>query len=78
MVARVRREPSALVVVFARDAEQVDELYARDGHEALRQAFALLARREFLLSGDTLTVRRPADQPPPEDLPEPSRSSHFS
>jgi hypothetical protein len=63
MVARTRHEPTALVVTFMRDAEPPDELHTRDGEQALRQALTLLARREFLLSGDTMVVHRPDDDP---------------
>jgi hypothetical protein len=54
--------PTALVVAFHRNAEPPDELLARraqdalslarDGQDSLRQAFALLAQQDFLLSGD--------------------------
>jgi hypothetical protein len=72
VVARTRHEPTALLVTFTRDAEPPDELHAHDGQHALRQAFALLARREFLLSGDALIVRRPDNEPSGAfvDLPE--------
>jgi hypothetical protein len=33
-------------------------MFATDGQRAWRNAIALIAKREWLLSGDTLTVRR--------------------
>jgi hypothetical protein len=58
MAARTRSEPHALVVTFSRDGEEPDTLFAKDGQHAWRQAITLITRREWLLSGDTLTVRR--------------------
>jgi hypothetical protein len=58
MVTRTRPESNALVVTFSRDAEEPDTLFAKDGQQAWRHAVTLIAKREWLLSGDTLTVRR--------------------
>jgi hypothetical protein len=64
MVARTRPEPNALVVRFSRDGEQPDEMLARDGQQAWRHAVMLIAKREWLLSGDSLTVRRTDEDGP--------------
>jgi hypothetical protein len=61
MVARTRPEPKALVVTFVRDGEEPDSLHASDGQRAWRNAIMLIAKREWLVSGDTLTVRRIED-----------------
>jgi hypothetical protein len=58
MVGRTRPEPNALVVTFSRDGEEPDALFAKDGQQAWRHAVTLIAKREWLLSGDTLNVRR--------------------
>ena len=58
MVARTRPESHALVVTFSRDGEEPEEMFASDGQRAWRNAITLIARREWLLSGDTLTIRR--------------------
>jgi len=58
MVGHTRPEPLALIVTFSRDAEEPDTVFARDGVHAWQQAIHLITRREWLLSGDTLTVRR--------------------
>jgi hypothetical protein len=61
VVARPRAESRALVVTFSRDGEKPEEMFASDGERAWRNAIALIAKREWLLSGDTLTVRRTED-----------------
>jgi hypothetical protein len=58
VVARTRPESHALVVTFSRDGEEPEEMFAGDGQRAWQNAIALIAKRELLLSGDTLTVRR--------------------
>jgi len=45
-------------VTFSRDGEEPEEMFASDGQRAWRNAITLIAKREWLLSGDTLTVRR--------------------
>jgi hypothetical protein len=62
MVARTKPEPNALVVTFSRDGEESDSLLARDGEHAWKHAIHLLAKRQFLLSGDNLSVRRSDDE----------------
>ncbi len=58
MVARTRMGPAALVVTFSRDSEEPDTAFARDGVHAWQQAIHLISKREWLLSGDILQVRR--------------------
>jgi len=58
VVARTRPESDALVVTFSRDGEEPEEMFAGDGQRAWRHAITLIAKREWLLSGDTLTIRR--------------------
>ena len=57
-VDRTRAESHALVVTFSRDGEEPEEMFASDGQRAWRNAITLIAKREWLLSGDTLTVRQ--------------------
>jgi len=57
VVALTRAESHALVVTFSRDGEEPEEMFASDGQSAWRDAVTLIAKREWLLSGDTLTVR---------------------
>jgi hypothetical protein len=45
-------------VTFSRDGEEPEEMFASDGQRAWRDAITLIAKREWLLCGDTLTVRR--------------------
>src|SRR5215475_13690288 len=61
VVARTRRESHAIVVTFSRDGEEPEEMFASDGQRAWRDAITLIAKREWLLCGDTLTVRRTED-----------------
>jgi len=63
VVARTRPESHALVVTFSRDGEEPEEMFASDGQRAWRNAITLIAKREWLLSGDTLTVRRTHGSP---------------
>lgn len=58
MVSQIKPGSGALVVTFNRDNEKPEILHARDGEHAWRHAISLIARRQVLLSGDTLTVRR--------------------
>jgi hypothetical protein len=58
VVARTRPESHALVVTFSRDGEEPEEMFASDGQRAWRDAITLIAKREWLLCGDTLTIRR--------------------
>ena len=57
VVALTGPESHALVVTFSRDGEEPEEMSASDGQGAWRNAITLIAKRECLLSGDTLTVR---------------------
>jgi hypothetical protein len=75
MVARTRPERSRLLVQFAREGEEPERIHVADGEQALAQALYLLAKRHALLVGDALTVLH-GDAGP--DLPEASRSSHYS
>src|SRR5713101_5490612 len=63
VVARTRPETHALVVTFSRDGEEPEEMFASDGQRAWRNTITLIAKREWLLSGDTLTVRRTHGSP---------------
>jgi len=58
VVARTRSESHALVVTFSRDGEEPEEMFASDGQRAWQNAITLITKREWLLSGDTLTVRQ--------------------
>ena len=58
VVALTRPESHALIVTFSRDGEEPEEIFASDDQCAWRNAITLIARRESLLSGDTLTVRQ--------------------
>jgi hypothetical protein len=79
MPAHTRTEPGALVVIFYRDGEPHEVIFANDGDHAWAHAVHLITKRETLQHGDTLTVRRPGDEPPTDlDLPQVSRASHFS
>jgi hypothetical protein len=69
MAARTGPETNALVVTFSRDGEPREEMFASDGQRAWRNAITLIARREWLLFGDTLTVRRTDDSKAPLDIP---------
>jgi hypothetical protein len=40
-------------VTFSRDGEEPEEMFASDGQRAWRNAITLIAKREWLLSGDT-------------------------
>jgi hypothetical protein len=57
-VARTRAESHAIVVTFSRDGEEPEEMFASDSQRAWHNAITLIAKREWLLCGDTLTVRR--------------------
>src|SRR5258708_31706289 len=61
VVARTRPESHALVVTFSRDGEEPEEMFAIDGQRTWRNAITLIAKREWLLSGDTLTIRAKDD-----------------
>jgi hypothetical protein len=53
----VKREPTALVVVFERESEEPERLIAANGRQALAQAFGLLVSRRELQAGDRLTIK---------------------
>jgi len=57
-VARTRPESHTIVVTFSRDGEEPEEMLASNGQRAWHNAITLIAKREWLLCGDTLTVRR--------------------
>jgi hypothetical protein len=82
MPAFTRTEPYALVVIFYRDNEPAEVVFANDGDHAWSHALHLITKREKLQAGDTITVRRPGEEPAvldlDRDLPEFSRSSHSS
>jgi hypothetical protein len=59
------------------DAEEPEQQLASSPEQALRIAILMLATREGLHAGDTLTCRRGDDDRAP-DLREVSRSSHYS
>jgi hypothetical protein len=82
MVARVQSHSGGLLVTFFRDGESPDQHHARDGQQAAAVAITALRTRLVLMPGDTVTVRRDDERPEPDDqsqeLPEPSRSAHYS
>jgi hypothetical protein len=81
MVARVQSHSGGLLVSFFRDGEQPEIMPATSGERAASTAIMMIASRIVLYPGDTITVRRDDDQPEPDDqpdLPEPSRSAHYS
>ena len=69
MVARTRPQSTALAVSFFRDGEQPETIFARDGTQAWGHALNLIAKRQFLIAGDVLAVRR-ADEPDDEQIVE--------
>jgi hypothetical protein len=56
MVARIKHEPDALVVVFERDGEEPVRVAAADGDKALVRAVALLLAHRRLHAGDRLWI----------------------
>jgi hypothetical protein len=77
MVARTQPARGLLIVMFARDGELPQEIFANDGNHAADIAVMMIQAKRALLPGDTLTVRR-ADDILPVAEPEPSRASHYS
>lgn len=74
MVARTQPAP-ALVVSFVRGGEILSAETAPNGEIALQVAFALLEEQTALQDGDRIMVVGYDGKP---DLPEVSRSSHYS
>jgi hypothetical protein len=62
MVARVKPDPGALVVVFERDGDPPVRVEVPDGHKALIRALILLLTYPKLQAGDRLLVES-ADDP---------------
>jgi hypothetical protein len=58
LLARTKPESPAIVVTFSRDGEEPEEMFASDGQRAWHNAITLIAKREWLLCGDLLTIRR--------------------
>ena len=56
MVARVRPDPTGLMLRFDRDGEEPERRRADDGRDALLFALAMLIKHGRLLVGDTLSV----------------------
>jgi hypothetical protein len=56
VVARIRKEPDALAVIFERDGEALIRTEAADGDKAMLQAVTLLLAAKTLRAGDRLTV----------------------
>ena len=73
MVARVQREPDALVVIFHHDGESTETYLARDGMQAWSQALNVIAKQRYPLSGDSLSG---APTLPRSDFNGPSRRFH--
>jgi hypothetical protein len=61
MVARVKPEPNALVVLLERDGEIVERVPARDGRQAVLRAANIIIGQGELFAGDVLRIV-PADQ----------------
>jgi hypothetical protein len=56
MVARIRRDPDALLLKFERDGEPPERKLARGGRQALLFAIGMLIGHSRLMVGDRLTV----------------------
>jgi hypothetical protein len=56
MVARVRPDPTGLMLRFDRDGEEPERLRAEDGRDALLLAVSMLLKHGRLLVGDRLSV----------------------
>ncbi len=56
MVARVRSEPGALVVVFERDGEEPVRVEAINNEKALIRALSILLAHSKLLVGDRMRI----------------------
>ncbi len=56
MVARVRHEPEAVVVVFERDGEEPVRVEAINSEKALIRALILLLAHSKLHAGDCLRI----------------------
>jgi hypothetical protein len=76
MVARTQPTHGALIVVFTRDGDEPESLFAHTVQEAWGHALHLIAKRSSLQAGDTLQVLDAAGDP--EQLPEVSRAAHYS
>ena len=61
--------PHQTGVYGARSCEQPETIFARDGTQAWGHALNLIAKRQFLIAGDVLAVRR-ADEPDDEQIVE--------
>jgi len=61
MPAHIRNEPALLLVTFETDGAEPGQALAPTGERALKMALLMLAKRDELRHGDTLTVRN-ADQ----------------
>ena len=64
MPGYTRHEPALLLVTFASDGEEPEQQRAPTGERALKVALLMLAKRDQLRHGDTLTVVN-ADQEEP-------------
>jgi hypothetical protein len=80
MAARVQQQPGDLIVVFSRPGERPESILCADGDRAAQHGVHLLAKHAPLRPGDLLLVRRDAEVGSYDDsnLPEASRSSHYS
>lgn len=56
MVARVRPDPTGLLLRFDRNGQEPERLQADDGRDALLFALAILIKHGRLLIGDKLSV----------------------
>jgi hypothetical protein len=61
MVARLKREPDALTVLFERDGEIVERSHAKDARQAVLRAASIIIGRGELHAGDVLRVVASAD-----------------
>jgi hypothetical protein len=77
MVARTQPAGGLLLVTFTRDPDEVEEVVVADGMDAAAAGISMIARRVTLQPGDSLNVRQ-ADNEEPPDVPEVSRSAHYS
>jgi hypothetical protein len=56
MVARLKPEPAALVVLFEREGEIVERVHAKDGRQAVLRATSIIIGQGELRAGDKLFV----------------------
>ncbi len=58
MPAHIRTNPALLLVTFETDGGEPEQALAPTGERALKMALLMLAKRDELRHGDTLTCQR--------------------